>query len=198
MLNFSLFNKKNQKAFSLIEMLLTFLIVAFLIGFSTQYLRKKERKVKDTFEELSRLNQRLISLSHLRSNHYRLVFDLSLEKPDQYWVEKKSKTIKKGGLSDKSSAGFENAALDEDQSNFSKENFEIDKSFYPEPNSFPSFLDIIEIETKKSSKQDGRIFIDYNSSPLAQEMKIQFLRLDNKARWTLFLDPVSKQLKLVE
>jgi len=184
--------KNNQKAFSLIEMLLTFLIVAFLIGFSTKAFRKKERTVKKTFEELSRLNQRLISLSHLRSYHYRLVFDLGLKQPDQYWVEKKKKNL------DKSLDQFSSEPENTNEKKPLKELFRRDESFYSEPATLPRFLNIIEVETQNKSQQEGRVFIDYTDSVLAQEMKIKIMRLDNQARWTLFLDPVSKQLKIIE
>jgi len=98
MLNTRFFSQKSQRAFSLIEMLLVFLILSFLIGFSSKYFRKKETKVRAVFEDFSRLNQRLVSLSHLKSKQYRLVFELSVEEPDRYWVEKKKEDSKKSLL----------------------------------------------------------------------------------------------------
>ena len=195
MLHFSLFSKKAQKAFSLIEMMLTILIVAFLFGFSSQYFKKKERKVKSVFEEFVRLNKRLVSLSSLRASSYRLVFELSLDKPDSWWVEKKKKT---GNVLGRLSEDLKNKTSNSSEADLLDENFEIDTSFYLQPKTLPSFLDITEVEVKKSSKLEGKVFIDYNSSPIAQEVKIKIFRPDNQARWTLYLDPVSKQLKLLQ
>jgi len=183
---------KNQRAFSLIEVLLAFLIVAFLIGFSTQAFRKKETTVKSTFEEFKRLNQRLISLSHLRSQHYRLVFNLSTKQVDQYWVEKKVEVRDKSPEEEESQKeAFEGEV-------FEKELFEKDESFYSKPATLASFLDITEVETQGKIQQEGELVINYTPSTLAQETRIRILRLDNQARWTLFLDPVSKQFKLLK
>lgn len=204
MLKFSLSNKKAQRAFSLIELMLSFLIVAFLIGFATQYFRKKDRKIRATFEELSRVNQRLISLSFMKSSGYRLVFDLSLEKPDRYWVEKKTaqKISPLDGLSEALAKNWpENSTregIELAESNSSTDDFEIDTSFYPDPAEISSFLDITKIETNKTVYQEGKVFIDYNDAPLAQEWKIEFFRPDNQARWILLFDPVSKQMKLID
>ena len=170
---------------SLIEMLLSLLIVAFLVSFSTQYFRKKERQVKITLEELTQLNQRLMSLAHLRSIKYRLVFELHSTEPDKYWVEKK----KPNSLKKEST---------EQDTSFLKEEFEIDTSFYSVVQSLPSLLNIVEIETQQQTKQEGEVFIDYSNSFLAQEVKIHIIREDNQARWTLYLDPVTKQLKVLK
>ena len=170
---------------SLIEMLLSILIVAFLVSFSTQYFRKKDRQIKSTLEELTQLNQRLLSLSHLRSLRYRLVFELHSTGPDKYWVEKKKP------ISLQKKPSKEDPAL-------LKEEFEIDTSFYSEIQSLPSLLDIVEIETQKQTKQEGTVFIDYSNSFLAQEVKIQIMRKDNQTRWTLYLSPVTKELKILK
>ena len=172
---------KAQKAFSLIEMLLTILIIGFIIGFSSQFFVRKDKKVRSVFNDFARLNSRLINLSHLRSQRYRLVFKLSLKAKDQYWVEKQSQFTKT-----------------EQEEPSSASEFKIDESFYSKPQFLPSLVDIVKIETQSLSQEEGEVFIYYNASALAQETKIYFLRPDNQGKWVLHLDPASKQLRILK
>ena len=174
-------SEKAQKAFSLIEMLLTILIIGFIIGFSAQFFVRKDKKIRSVFDDFARLNSRLVNLSHLRSKRYRLVFKLSLKEEDQYWVEKQSR-LTKTEQEEPSSAG----------------EFKIDESFYSKPQSLPSLLDIVKIETQSLSQEEGEVFIYYSASVLAQEAKIHFLRPDNQGKWILHLDPAGKQLRILK
>ena len=179
-----LFGQKAKKAFSLIETLMVIFIIAILFRFVSQRLYNKGQKVKSAFDKIIRLNNRLVTVSTLHGRSYRLVFQLSAENTDQYWVEKKqvgSKTENKEEGQEKQ----DNA-------------FQIDPSFYSEPQSLPAILDITKIETKNSSKETGQLYIYYYPSALAQSAKIYFLRPDNQGRWVLYLDPVTKKLQVLK
>ncbi|MBC6415387.1 MAG: prepilin-type N-terminal cleavage/methylation domain-containing protein [Bdellovibrionales bacterium] len=180
----SVFNKKAQKAFSLIEVLLTLLILAFIVAFSTQFVTRKNPKVKSIFSDFMRLNNRLMNLSQLRSSNYRLVFKLSLKERDQYWVEKKI-SLKK-------------SQEEENEEELVASEFERDENFYQEPQILPPLLDIVKIETKGVSKEEGEVFIYYRASLLAQETKIYFRRPDNQGEWILYLDPASKKMNVLK
>ena len=170
-----LFGQKAKKAFSLIESLLVIFIIAILFRFVSQRIYNKGQKVKTTFDQMIRLNNRLVTVSTLHGRTYRLVFQLSTDKADQYWVAKK-----------------ENKEENPDSA------FQIDPVFYSESQSLPAILDITKVETKKNSTEIGKVFIYYYPSALAQSAKIHFLRPDNQGRWTLYLDPVTKKLQVIK
>ena len=168
----------SKKAFSLIEMLLALFILGFLFTVVSQKMFNRGQKVRTVFNDFIRLNNRLVSVSTLHSKTYRLVFQLDTEKTDQYWVEKK-------------------------QTDFSTEEkadslFQIDDSFYSEPQNLPPILDITKLETKGFTQEQGKVYIYYYPSALAQSAKIYFLRPGNQGKWILHLDPVTKKLQVWE
>ena len=176
----------SQKAFSLIEVLLVFLIMGFLFAVVSQKFFNKTHKVRAVFDGFIQLNKRLVSISTLHNKTYRLVFQLDTEKKDQYWVEKKQ-TVEKFKTKEK----IEN----EEET---KDDFQIDESFYHKPQKVPSLLDITKINTKSAVKEEGKVYIYYYPSVLAQETRIYFLRPGNRGVWTLYLDPVTRTLEALK
>ena len=178
--------KLSEKAFSLIEILLVTFIIGFFFTISSQKLFSKKQKVRNVFNKFIRLNNRLVSISTLHSKTYRLVIHLDTEKKDQYWVEKKQafNTSEESDEEEVDSEEKEPASA-----------FQIDDSFYSEPQEVPTLLDITKIETGGSVTEQGKVYIYYYPSALAQSAKIYFLRPDNQGAWTLYLDPVTKKLQ---
>lgn len=190
----------SRKAFSLIEILLVVFIIGFLFTVGSQRIFNKDKKVRTVFDKFIRLNNRLVSISTLHGKTYRLVIQLDAEKKDQYWVEKKQAG---GEFADDAESEKEGSESEDDIESESEEQktdniFQIDDSFYPEPQNLPSFLDITKIETKGSSKEKGKIYIYYRPLALAQSVKIYFLRPDNQGKWTLYLDPVTKKMQVLK
>ena len=185
-----LFSTKSSSAFSLIELLLVISIVVFAFGLVSQKLFRKKQKVRGVLNELTRLNRRLVVSSKLHNKTYRLVLFLSPEGPEKYWVEKKISS--KGGLSSSSPPP---STLSSDEGKPPAE-FTLDSFFYPKPKIIPSFLEINEVESAswKEAKTEGPVHIYYYPKGLGQETFIRFLRPDNQGRWTLYLDPVTKNL----
>lgn len=184
---------KSYKAFSLIEILVVLLIVAFIFTLTAKRFTRKEQRVKTVFEKLSRLNRRLSTLSKLHGRTYRWVIQLNNEEPDQYWVEKKQ-AVKTGQLSMDIVKGP--VHLPEEEGKKEDSDFALDDSFYAEPEVIPPLLDITSLESSvwDKDKTEGLAYIYYYPKGLAQETAIQFFRPDNQGRWTLYLDPVTKEL----
>ena len=182
--------QKAEKAFSLVEMLLVLLLIGFFFTLSSKKIFNRGQKVRAVFDKFIRLNNRLATVSTLHSKTYRLVLQLDTEKKDQYWVEKKQAPSKSEEEEDKTDNEEEKEKTDSD--------FQIDDSFYSEPQTVSSLLDITKIETKDSSKEEGKVYIYYYPSALAQSAKIYFLRPDNQGTWTLYLDPVTKKLQVLK
>ena len=182
----------NQKAFSLIEILLVIFVIGFLFTIGSQKIFNKGQKVRTIFNQFIRLNNRLVSVSTLHGKTYRLVLELDTERRDQYWVEKKQAF----NLSEEEDSESEEQDSESEEQK-TDNSFQIDDSFYPEPQNLPSLLDITKIETKGSSKEKGRVYIYYYPSALAQSVKIYFLRPSNLGKWTLALDPITKKMQVL-
>ena len=179
-------HKNSEKAFSLLEFLVVLFIIAFVFTSISRRVIRLEPRVRATFEKLIRLNRRLVIASKLHSKTYRLAIQLDKEGPEQYWVEKREKEPSSSEESDKK---------EKDQ----KTDFILDDSFYSRPEVIPSFLSIVEMESPvwKENKTEGVVYIYYYPKGLIQYVSIRFLRPDNQGRWTLSLDPVTKNFNLV-
>lgn len=183
--NIPFFLWRSSKAFSLIEILVVLFIIAFLFTLAIQSVVRKDKKIKNAFHKLIRLNNRLVTVSKLYNKEYRLVMQLNKEGPEQYWVEKKQPKIIQKSRTDKDP----NASP-----------FFIDESFYPKPQALPPLLQIIKVESSswKTEKTEGLVYIYYYPKGLAQETSIYFFRPDNRAEWTLYLDPVTKNFQVIQ
>ena len=186
---------KFSKAFSLIEILIVLFILAFIFIFASQRFSRSEKKVKTVFDKMIHLNRRLATVSQLHNQTYRWVIQLNSEEPDQYWVEKKHSQNKMPNTNTAAKKSFNSSEEDEQKSEFV-----VDHSFYSEPETLPSFLDITQVERSlwTEAKTEGQVYIYYYPKGLAQETAIQLFRSDNQGEWTLYLDPAAKTLQLIK
>lgn len=184
---------KASRAFSLLEILIVLLIIAFVFTFVSRNFIRRGQTVKSAFENLVRLNRRLVVLSKLHSKTYRLAIQLNAEGPEQYWVEKKIRS--------QSSINFtDDAGTSTEGEERGQPDFVLDEAFYSEPEIIFPLLSITKVESSvwKEDKIKGVVYIYYYPKGLAQETAIQFLRLDNQGRWTLYLDPVTKNFHILK
>ena len=179
---------KFSKAFSLLELLLVLVIIAFVFTFVSRTVFRKDQRVKSVFEKLVRLNRRLVTASKLHSKTYRLAIESDKEGPEQYWVEKKERG--QGALPE----------TKEKEKNKGNSGFALDDSFFSRPEVITPLLNITKVESPvwKEDKTEGLVYIYYYPKGLAQELSIQFLRPDNQGRWTLYSDPATKNFHLLK
>ena len=170
-------------------------MIAFVFTFVSRSIVRRGQTVKSTFEKLVRLNRRLVILSKLHNKTYRLAIQLNTEGPEQYWVEKKRG--KQNNLSFSDSTG---ASIEEEEREEQDLEFVLDEAFYSEPEVVFPLLSITKVESSvwEEDKTEGVVYIYYYPKGLAQETAVQFLRLDNQGRWTLYLDPVTKNFYILK
>ena len=131
------------------------------------------------------LNKRLVILSKLHNQTYRWVIHLDPEGREQYWVEKK-----------------QNQKIDikaKEEKNLGA-HFVLDESFYPKPEPISPILNIKKAESPSwaVAKTEGLVYIYYYPQGLAQETSLQFTRRGNQGAWTLYLDPASKNMRILK
>ena len=178
----------NSKAFSLVEMLVVISIFAFVFLFTAKNFSSRKNKINTNFNKLIYLNRSLTIKSKLHNSIYRLVISLSPEGPEEYWVEKKQKNP------ENTKSPSNNAENSDDYVFF------LDDSFYSDPQTLSPFLNISQITspTWEKKKTEGLVYIYYYPKGLAQETSIEFSRTDREGNWTLRLDPVTKNLKIIK
>ena len=189
---------KSSRAFSLLEILIVLSVIAFIFVFVAQRFSRKEQKVTGTFNKLVRLNRRLVLLSKFHNNIYRWVIQLDNEGAEKYWVEKKQEIP-----SNTDSSHLADSQVKDQEGGLNKEEspeFIRDDAFYSEPEVISPLLNITGVESFawEKDKTEGLVYIYYYPRGLAQETAIQFLRPDNQGRWTLYLDPVTKNLQVLD
>jgi len=167
---------KSKTAFTLLEILVVLVILVFIFQIASRRLFAKDTKINNTFKDLIHLNRRLAVSSKLHRKVYRLVFNLQSNKVDEFWVEKQERDPKKGLQ------------------------FVLDENFFKNPQKIHSLLKIQSIESLlwEESKTSGPVYIYYYPKGLFQELALQFLRSDNQGRWTLYLNPISKEFQLLK
>ena len=176
---------KSQKAFTLIEILVVLLIIVSIFAITSRSLYSKEKKIKTELNELVRLNRRIQNSSNIHFKNYRLVLRLNEDFPDEYWVEKQSPP--------------DDDKKDADQNN--QEGFIIDENFYTKAQEIYSLLDILAVEYdgKADTSSDGSLFyVYYRPNSLLKQMAIQIARVNHSGRWTLYLNPVTRELQVLE
>lgn len=209
----------SNKAFTLIEVLVVLLIMASLFSMVANRLYSKNKKIKSTFIELVQLNRRLQTLSEVHRKEYRLIFKVYKNGPDKYWVEKKEIQI----TEEEQKAQEEDQEQNQDQVprqelKQQKEVFVLDESFVKEPKPFHPLLSFVDFEgavygddssqeksvtnedfeEQDSSNESSIYYIYYYPKVLSQEFAIQVTRTDTQAQWTLYRDPVTKELLVLE
>lgn len=176
---------KSNKAFTLIEILVVLFIIVSIFTITSRKLYSKDKKIKTAFVKLIRLNRKIQTLAEIHRNTYRLTFQINKDKPDKYWVEKQTINQK-------------------DEDGEAKTIFTIDEIFFSEPEKFNPMLNITAVETISqkdevdSGSSGGNLFyIYYYPKSLAQETAIQVVRRNHQGKWTLYLDPIKKDLQLL-
>ena len=171
-----MFFLKSKKAFTLIEILIVLFIMVFIFTVASRKLFFSDRKINSTFNKLIHLNRRLYISSKLHRNVYRLALRLNSTEVDEFWVEKQETNKEKGKI------------------------FVLDDNFFKKPQRINPLLDISSVESMawEEAKNSEMVYVYYYPKGLAQELAIQFSRLDTQGKWTLYLDPVKKEFQLLE
>lgn len=171
-------------------MLIVISLIAVIFVFAIRKFPHKGHKIRYTFDKFVRLNRRLVSMSTFHNQTYRLVIQINKEGPEKYWVEVKNE---------------KNPPLDEEEdfeTDPEKEepDFILDNSFYSQPEMLLPLLSITEVEdlVKEGTQNENMAYIYYYPRGLAQETAIHISRLDRPGSWTLYLDPVTKHLRVLK
>ena len=162
-----------QRAFTLIEMLIVLLLLVFILFWSAQKMFSHKNKVGTSLQVLDRLNRSLDVRSRLHGKTYRLVLKLNPNQPEEFWVEKQ--TEEKG-------------------------KFILDNMVLKAPGTLHPLVSVVSAESEgwQEAKTEGLVYIHYHPRGLGQETALHLERQDTRARWTVYFDPVKRELSVIE
>lgn len=161
----------NQRAFTLIEVLIVLILVVFIMSWSARKMFSQKNRIRTSLQVLNRLNRSLDVRARLHGKTYRLVLQLNPTKPEEFWVEKKM-----------------------------EEEFVPDEMILKSPGTLHPLLSILSVESEEWSeaKTEGLAYIYYHPRGLGQETALHLERQDTKARWTIYFDPITRELNVME
>ena len=160
-----------QRAFTLIEILVVLILVVFIMSWSARRMFFQKSKIRTSFQALTRLNRSLDPRARLHGKTYRLVLKLNPNKPEEFWVERKV-----------------------------EEEFVRDDMVLKAPGTLHSLLSVLSVESEEwpEAKTEGLVHIYYHPRGLGQETALHLERQDTKARWTIYFDPVTRELSVLK
>ena len=160
-----------QKAFTLMEVLIVLILVVFIMSWSARKMFSQKNKIRTSLQVLNRLNRSLDVRARLHGKTYRLVLQLNPNKPEKFWVEKKVE----GG-------------------------FVPDEMILKAPGILHPLLSVMSVESEgwPEAKTEGLAYIYYHPRGLGQETALHLERQDTKARWTIYFDPITRELNVMD
>lgn len=187
----------NQKAFTLLEIVIVLSIMGAIIGIALPRLMDKKSNSRKVMREFIIAGKDLRSRAKISGSTYRLAFDLE-NGGQTWWVEKSSQST----LIDKKKIEIEREKLKKpDNSNEdekSRPQFEPDTSIFKKKQKLPQGYKFKQIE---SSTQDliyteGMGYIHFFSQGLIESSSIQ-IEDPKKNIWTLVYNPLNGHTDII-
>ncbi|MDE0151200.1 MAG: type II secretion system protein [Bdellovibrionales bacterium] len=180
---------RNNRGFSLIEILIAVAIFASSLLFIFPSIRKSENEIKKTLRTLQALNRTLYSHSRIQNKVYRLALKTNLQK-SSYWVEVKTPLADTPAPDEESTESPEEASPPiEETSPF----FQKDTNFF-QTQDLPNGL---YFEWMDNLAESDTIYITYDPQLLTHQIQI-FLRKGSEFTWTLSFNPIVGELEIME
>lgn len=173
----------NNKAFTLIEILIVLAIIASVLALSIPRIQKRENNIRSIARQMSVLAKEIRNHARLTNSMMRLAVNLSQKSP-KYWVEKAS------GVELRLSK--EDEKLDEEKK--PKSSFQIYKSLSRKEKELPSGLFFKSVEVHNYEPiQEGIGYIYFSPQGFVDFSALQIT--DNKKlTWTLVFNPLTGQV----
>ncbi len=195
---------RNEKAFTLIEIMIVLAIMAAVVALSMPYISNRNSQNKKFLREFTILSRELHTKAKLQGVVFRMVLDLAGSEsggsdsnvPQTYWVEKSN------GSSVIKPNEEESALLRAQEADAEKRSdprgFEPDTSTIREPRELPSGMriDKVELARAKDPIRRGKAYIHFMPQGLADEAAIH-IKGEKKQVWTIAIHPLTGRAELI-
>lgn len=189
---------KNNKAFSLLEIVIVLSIMGAIIGIALPRLTDKKIDIRKVLREFGTAGKDLKGRAKLNGTTYRLAFQLEPTNAQSWWVEKSSQAT----LIDKKTLEKEREALKEAQAKGSAEAppavFQPDLTIFKKKQTLPSGFRFVHIEsgTQDVILTDGTAYIHFFPQGLIEASAIQ-IEDPKKNIWTLVYNPITGHMDVI-
>lgn len=189
---------KNNKAFSLLEIVIVLSIMGAIIGIALPRLTDKKIDTRKVMREFAVAGKDLKSRAKLSGTTYRLAFQLDPVNAQSWWVEKSSQAT----LIDKKKLEAEREAQKEAQAGKSAEGpapaFQPDLSIFKKKQTLPSGFTFVHIEsgTQDLILTEGVAYIHFFPQGLIESSAIQ-IQDHKKNIWTLVYNPITGYMDVI-
>lgn len=194
---------RNNKGFSLIEIMIVLGILGAVIAVVAPKLSNRNNKTRAFLRQMTVLSRELHTRAKLNGTVYRLVLDLKDNNSDPnnpkvqtYWVEKSNgKAVLKA---DEEQNALKLAQEKSEEAGKDKRGFEMDASISKEPKEMPPglFFDRVELSRIEKPITNGKAFIHYMPEGLVDEAAIH-LKGDRNQAWTISIHPLTGKAELI-
>jgi len=190
---------KNNKGFSLLEIVIVLSIMGAIIGIALPRLTDKKIDIRKVLREFGTAGKDLKSRAKLNGTTYRLAFQLDPANAQSWWVEKSSQAT----LIDKKKLEKERELLKEVQAKGSAETktppaFQPDQSIFKKKQVLPAGFRFVQIEsgTQDLILTEGTAYIHFFPQGLIESSAIQ-IEDPKKNIWTLVYNPITGHMDII-
>ncbi len=183
---------KNLSGFTLMEIMVVFIIIGFLMAFGAKKLRSPNVDLKKAVRDLAGVSRELHTRAKITGVTFRLALEMNEKKLHRIWVESSTSKIlfpSEAELKEKA------RGRDKDKDGKEKKNpFTIDKrSFSNGQKELPAFLKIKKVEYANRDEvvTEGIAYIHFLPEGLVEEAAIHLATVDDQIKWTIAIEPIT-------
>jgi len=194
----------NEKAFTLIELMIVLAIMGAVVAMSMPYISSRNSMNKKFLREFTVLTRELHTKAKLQGVVYRLVLNLegvdpNVPKAQTYWVEKSNgSTVMKGNEEADAMERAQEAASSTAEKKPDPRGFEPDPSTIREPRELPPGMKIDKVELARSNEPltRGKAFIHFMPQGLVDEAAVH-IKGEQKQVWTISIHPLTGKAEII-
>lgn len=182
---------KNERAFTLIEVLIVLAILGALAAVGVQHFQRNE-SLKTALRQMSTVMKKTRAFAKLRQKTYRLVLKRSAKEPHSYWVEiSQTKHLIDPKDSDKYRLTMDKEK-DEEKLKAQGGGFQPAGDILKSPKALPSEWSFDRIESSGHPEvQDNELnYIYFFPEGVSEEAIVQFTNKKKSNTWTMHLNPL--------
>jgi general secretion pathway protein H len=190
-------NQRNNRGFTLLEILLVMGLIAFVITMGVRKLQNPNTALKQAVKQIATISRELHVRSKLSGVTFRLAFEMNAKKPDRLWVEASTQKItfpSEKELKEKASGRIK------DPDKEPKSPFSIDKRVGSGGiRELPPNLKIkrIEYAQQENPVSGGMGYVHFLPEGIIEEAAIHIATEDDKLKWTIAIHPLTGRVDLL-
>jgi general secretion pathway protein H len=193
--------RKNQFGFSLLEIIITVSIMAFIAAIAVPKMSNRNNEVRALVRKFAVLSRGLKQRAKMQNSTYRLVISMSEENSDphhEFWVEVARGEVL-NNYDPKNPPSLEDRLDKKDEESKVSTPFTPDGRIMKRPEVLPTGLifESVELGSLDRPVTSGLIYIHYFPSGFTDEAAIH-LKHGEKIKWTIAIEPLTGKVDIID